>query len=416
MSSSNETLKLLVVDDDDVDRMALRRALKGSGIDFELQEVDNASLGTQLLKAKLFDCAFLDYQLPDCDGLTLVQNLRGAGVTIPLIALTGRGSEETAVGLMKAGASDYLSKSKLSSDTLVRSIQSAIRIYKAELEVELTNQRLRETNELLLQKNRELEQQREQIQRKNLQLIEVSQLKSEFLATMSHELRTPLNAIIGFSQILMRQLQNTASDRQLDMIRRVLTNGQHLLELISDILDLSKIEAGRLDLRVESLNLSELLFTTVEGLQSLADQKQLALNIDLTLADAEIANDANRLRQVITNLLSNAIKFTDSGFVSVAARDVSADCIEITVADSGIGIASENLPHIFNAFHQVDQTISRKHQGTGLGLAITHLLLEMMQGTISVDSKLGEGSQFYVRIPRQVQPSHTVSIAPQLSK
>ena len=410
MSSFDETLKLLVVDDDDVDRMALRRALKRSGLPFDLQEVDSAQLGTALLEAGSFDCAFLDYQLPDCDGLTLVQNLRGSGVQIPLIALTGQGSEETAVGLMKAGASDYLPKSKLSSETLARAIQTAIRVYKAEQEVALTNQRLREKNELLERQNQELELQREQIQRKNLQLAEVSQLKSEFLATMSHELRTPLNAIIGFSQILMRQLQGSASNRQLDMIRRILTNGQHLLELISDILDLSKIEAGRLDLRVEPIDLQELISTTVEGLRSLADQKQLELTIDSSLSDAAISNDANRLRQVITNLLSNAIKFTDQGVVSLNVQEISPETIEITVTDSGIGIAAENLPHIFNVFHQVDQSISRKHQGTGLGLSITHLLLEMMQGTISVESQVGQGSQFNVRIPRHVQPSHTVSV------
>lgn len=415
MSSFDETLKLLVVDDDDVDRMALRRALKRSGLPFDLQEVDSAKAGTSLLETEAFDCAFLDYQLPDCDGLTLVQNLRGSGIEIPLIALTGQGSEETAVGLMKAGASDYLPKAKLSGETLVRSIQSAIRVYKAEQEVALTNQRLREKNELLERQNQELEQQREQIQHKNLQLIEVSKLKSEFLATMSHELRTPLSAIIGFSQILMRQLKGSASDRQLDMIRRVLTNGQHLLELISDILDLSKIEAGRLDLRVEPLDLQELTLTTVEGLQSLADQKQLELKIDISLSDTKISNDSNRLRQVITNLLSNAIKFTDQGFVSITAQAVSPDTIKITVADSGIGIAAPNLPHIFDAFHQVDQSISRNYQGTGLGLSITHLLLDMMGGSISVDSKVGQGSQFSVQVPRHVRPSHTVSVLPQLT-
>ncbi|MEO0352265.1 MAG: ATP-binding protein, partial [Cyanobacteria bacterium P01_A01_bin.15] len=328
--------------------------------------------------------------------------LRETGVKVPLIALTGQGSEETAVNLMKAGASDYLPKSKLSSDTLTRTVQSAMRIYRAECETALANRRLRETNELLKQRNQELEKQREQIQRKNLQLVEVSQLKSEFLATMSHELRTPLNAIIGFSQILMRQLKGRANNRQLDMLQRVLTNGNQLLELISDILDLSKIEAGRLDLRMEPVNLSEVITTTAMGLQSLADQKQLDLRLDLALCDPKITNDANRLRQILTNLLSNAIKFTDDGFVSITAQEVSPDVVEIVVSDSGIGIADASLSHIFDAFHQADQSISRKHQGTGLGLSITQLLLEMMHGSITVDSEVGRGSQFRIRIPRHL--------------
>ncbi|MBE9065269.1 response regulator [Leptolyngbya cf. ectocarpi LEGE 11479] len=412
MNATDATLKLLVIDDDDVDRMALRRALQGSDVTFELQESDRAKSGIERLKTESFDCAFLDYQLPDCDGLTLVHNLREAGIKIPLIALTGQGNEETAVSLMKAGASDYLSKSKLSSEPLARMIQSNLRIYKAECETALVNQQLRDTNELLKQRNQELLEQREQIQLKNLQLIEVSQLKSEFLATMSHELRTPLNAIIGFSQILMRQLKGNASDRQLDMVRRVLTNGQHLLELISDILDFSKIEAGRLDLRIEPVNLVELISTTVEGLQSLADQKQLDLKIDLDLSDPKISNDSHRLRQIITNLLSNAIKFTDQGFVYVTAREISPDTIEISVSDSGIGIAAESLPHIFSAFHQADQSISRKHQGTGLGLSITHLLLEMMQGSISVESTVGQGSHFHVQIPRHAKVAQKASVTP----
>lgn len=411
MNGIDETLKLLVIDDDDVDRMALRRALKATETAFELQEVDRAMAGIERLKTEPFDCAFLDYQLPDCDGLTLVNKLREAGIKIPLIALTGQGSEETAVNLMKAGASDYLPKSKLSSETLARMLQSTLRVYKAECETALVNQQLRETNELLKQRNQELLEQREQIQLKNLQLIEVSQLKSEFLATMSHELRTPLNAIIGFSQILMRQLKDSASERQQDMVRRVLTNGQHLLELISDILDFSKIEAGRLELRIEPINLAELISTTAEGLQSLAEQKQLDLKIDLNLSEPKISNDSHRLRQVITNLLSNAIKFTDQGFVYVTAREVSPDTIEISVSDSGIGIAAESLPHIFSAFHQADQSISRKHQGTGLGLSITHLLLEMMQGSISVESEIDRGSHFRIRIPRHVQISQLASMA-----
>ncbi|MEM7773832.1 MAG: ATP-binding protein [Cyanobacteria bacterium P01_A01_bin.37] len=397
-----KTLRLLVIDDDDVDRMALRRSLQRSGLQFELHESNTPDAGVQLLVSELFDCAFLDYRFPTCDGLSLVSQLRESGVQTPLIVLTGQGSEETAVNLMKAGASDYLSKANLSGETLVRAIHSAIRVHRAECEAILANQKLRETNELLKQQNHELEHQREQIQQQNLQLTEVSRLKSEFLATMSHELRTPLNAIIGFSQILMRQLKNSGSDRQNDMLSRIFTNGQHLLDLINEILDLSKIESGRLDLRSESLNLEELIVTTVKSLQSLSEQKHLDLKIEIELQNPIIVNDCNRLRQILVNLLSNAIKFTDAGYVRVTAHDVTGDIIEIAVEDTGIGIEPQHIAHIFDAFHQVDQSVARSHQGTGLGLAITNLLLEMMKGKISVDSQIGQGSCFRLQIPRQI--------------
>lgn len=404
-----ETLKLLVVDDDDVDRMALRRALQRSKLTFNLQEVDSAEAGTELLKSDSFDCAFLDYQLPGADGLTLINRLRASNVKIPLIVLTGQGSEETAVSLMKAGASDYLSKAKLSSETLSRAVQSAIRLRQAEDEIALAHQRLRDTNELLKQQNQALEAQREQIQRKNLQLVEVSRLKSEFLATMSHELRTPLNAIIGFSQILMRQ-SGGSDERRQDMLSRILANGKHLLELINDILDFSRIEAGRLELRPEPLNVTDLVSSTVASLRSLAEQKQIELKTDITVSDPNIVNDPNRLRQVLTNLLSNAIKFTEIGSVCVIVRELAADTLEIAVEDTGIGIAADSLPYVFDAFRQVDQSVSRKHQGTGLGLSITSLLLEMMQGQISVESELGRGSCFKVQFPRRVRPAQTPQI------
>ncbi|MEO0458428.1 MAG: ATP-binding protein [Cyanobacteria bacterium P01_A01_bin.114] len=404
-----ETLKLLVVDDDDVDRMALRRALQRSKLTFNLQEVDSAEAGTELLKSDSFDCAFLDYQLPGADGLTLINRLRASNVKIPLIVLTGQGSEETAVSLMKAGASDYLSKAKLSSETLSRAVQSAIRLRQAEDEIALAHQRLRDTNELLKQQNQALEAQREQIQRKNLQLVEVSRLKSEFLATMSHELRTPLNAIIGFSQILMRQ-SGGSDERRQDMLSRILANGKHLLELINDILDFSRIEAGRLELRPEPLNVTDLVSSTVASLRSLAEQKQIELKTDITVSDPNIVNDPNRLRQVLTNLLSNAIKFTEIGSVCVIVLELAADTLEIAVEDTGIGIAADSLPYVFDAFRQVDQSVSRKHQGTGLGLSITSLLLEMMQGQISVESELGRGSCFKVQFPRRVRPAQTPQI------
>ncbi|NEP20093.1 MAG: response regulator [Leptolyngbya sp. SIO4C1] len=398
----DDCLRLLIVDDDEVDRMSVRRALTKSRLKFELSEVDSAEVAAAVLKESAFDCAFLDYRLPGQSGLSLVRLLRESGVRIPLIILTGQGDEETAVSLMKAGASDYISKAKISSEALSRALQAAIRIYKAEQETAMANQRLRETNELLIRKNRELELQREQIQRQNMQLTEVSRLKSEFLATMSHELRTPLNAIIGFSQILLRQTKGNLTSYQIDMVSRVLSNGQNLLALISDILDISKIEAGRLELKLEEFDLAQLIQATVDELRSLADQKELLLKVEIALEDSQICNDYQRMRQILTNLLSNAIKFTEDGCVHLKAEALPANQILLSVKDTGIGIAADQLEHIFDAFHQVDQTVTRKHQGTGLGLAITDLLLNMMQGSIAVESEYGQGSCFQIRFPRRL--------------
>ncbi|MEO0407849.1 MAG: hybrid sensor histidine kinase/response regulator [Cyanobacteria bacterium P01_A01_bin.135] len=398
-----QALKLLVIDDDELDRLALRRALQHSNFRFELQEAETAAVGTALLASQPFDCAFLDYRLPDSDGLTLVLKLRDSGLDIPLIALTGQGSEETAVSLLTAGMSDYLSKSKLSSDTLTPAIHRVIRVYRAEQEAALANKHLQHANKLLKRKNQELEVQREEIQRRNLQLIEVSRLKSEFLATMSHELKTPLNVIIGFSQVLMRRLKAGEDNRYHEMVERIFFNGQHLLMLINDILDYSKLEAGRLNLRHESVNLSDVVASVVEALRPLAKRKHIRIEKTVSLSSPILTSDGARLRQVLDNLVSNAVKFTDVGQVWVSVQELPQDTIEIAVKDTGIGIAADDLPHIFDALYQIDQTVSRKHKGTGLGLSITQLLVEMMQGGISVESSPGEGSCFTVTLPRQLQ-------------
>lgn len=404
----DDSLALLIIDDDEVDRMAVHRVLDKTELTFSLAEATSAEVALELTLDQ-FDCILLDYRLPDQDGLALVKRLRDTGSKVPLIVLTGHGDEQIAVELMKAGASDYLSKSKLSPEILQHMVRNAILVYRADQlvhradqRVALANQRLRENNELLKRQNRELEQQRQQIQRQNLQLIEVSRLKTEFLATMSHELRTPLNAIIGFSQILMRQTKGQLSDYQQNMVGRILMNGKNLLALINDVLDLSKIEAGRLDLKLEEFNLEQLIVTTVKELRTLADQKKLTLEVKIRLQDPTVLNDARRLRQVLTNLLSNAIKFTDRGSIYIKAEDISPDQIVIWVEDTGVGIAPEHLSAIFDAFHQADQTVTRRHGGTGLGLSITDLLLKMMQGTIRVSSKVNQGTTFRVELPRRV--------------
>ncbi len=280
--------------------------------------------------------------------------------------------------------------------------QAAIAIDNAQLinALEEREERLAFQNTLLSQQNQELESQRQQIQLQNLKLRESAQVKSHFLATMSHELRTPMTAIIGFSQLLQRQ---SISESQLDMVGRILTNGKNLLALINDILDLSKIEAGHLDLKLEKFNLSNLLQVTAAELRSISAQKNIELGVQCHLNNDGIVNDSARLRQVLVNLLSNALKFTDRGSVILEAKELNDDRLVITVRDTGIGIAPEDIPYIFEEFRQIDQTMTRRHAGTGLGLAITKRLVQIMNGHITVTSQAGKGSTFRLDLPREAQ-------------
>jgi signal transduction histidine kinase len=400
MDSAN--LRILIVDDDEVDRIAVRRAIKTAGIQVEVHEADTCAGAILTLKTEPFDCIFLDYRLPDQDGLALVQTIRAEGILSPLIVLTGQGDEQIAVDLMKAGASDYLAKSKISPGRLAQMLRNALRVHQAEQEAALVNQRFKESYELLIEQHQELEQQRQQIYEQNLELIQAAALKSRFLATISHELRTPLNVILGFSQMLMRPSKGSLSDKQTEMVQRIFNNGKNLLEMLNEVLDFSRIEANRLDLKPESFNLEHLITTTIDEVCSLAVLKQLTLTSQVNLQNAVVFNDPVRLRQVLVNLLSNAIKFTSSGKVWVEAQEISPDRLSITVHDTGIGIAPEHINYIFEAFRQVDQTDTRKHSGTGLGLAITQSLLQMMGGTITVASQLGQGSTFLIELPRGV--------------
>lgn len=400
----DETIKILIVDDDEVDRMAVKRALQKGGLKINLSEAKNSAAALEKLSSTSnpddFDVILLDYYLPDSNGLTLIEKLNNLDVAIPLIVLTGQGDEEIAVEIMKAGAADYLSKSRVSPQNLVQTIRSAIRVSRAEQAAALANQRLRATNELLMQKNLELKLQQQQIKLQNIQLQEASRLKSEFLATMSHELRTPMNAIMGFSQLLLRQYPDPLTEQQLNIVSRIFNNSQNLLEMINELLDFSKIEAGKFELNFREFELDRLVSLTVEELRSLAVQKKIELTTEITLKNSTIFQDYSCLKRILINLLSNAIKFTNRGSVKVKVWESQND-IAISVEDTGIGIKKEDFKRIFEAFRQADQSISRPHTGTGLGLAITDSLVKMLQGTITVESEVEVGSVFCVKIPRK---------------
>ncbi|MBD2205981.1 response regulator [Calothrix sp. FACHB-1219] len=401
-----ETLKILVVDDDEVDRMIVRRALIQAGVPIELSEVSVCNDAIHTLRNTTYDCVFLDYRLPDADGLTLIQQLRSLEIKVPIIVLTGLGDEPIAVELMKAGATDYISKARLSSERVAQVLRNAIRVHRAEMQTALAHQQLKESHEQLTRKHEELERQRQQIHLQNLRLLEASRLKSQFLATISHELRTPMNAIIGFSQILLRPKFGQLTHQQKDMVERILNNGKHLLMLLNEVLDFSKLEAGRFELKPELCDLPKIIENTVADIRSLAEAKRLSLLVDINLADPLIFNDANRLQQILVNLLSNAIKFTESGNIWVEVSEIPHNKVAISVRDTGIGIASRDFKLIFEAFRQVDQSITRKYPGTGLGLAIVDSLVRMMGGKIILKSQLRVGSLFRIELPRQVTLSN----------
>jgi signal transduction histidine kinase len=227
-----------------------------------------------------------------------------------------------------------------------------------------------------------------------------NQAKSDFLANMSHELRSPLNAIIGFSEVLNEGLAGDLSSRQKDYCAEIFNSGQHLLSLINDILDLSKIEAGKMSLELERVNLTLLL----ESCLSIVREKALVHNIALrTSIAADLGDgmvDVRKFKQMVYNLLANAVKFTpDGGSILMQAQLDPSGQLEFSVADSGIGIAEKDLPRLFTPFEQLDSSLARKFEGTGLGLSMVRRLAELHGGTVNVDSELGKGSLFMVRIP-----------------
>jgi signal transduction histidine kinase len=238
----------------------------------------------------------------------------------------------------------------------------------------------------------------QEIDEKGRELEVASRHKSQFLANMSHELRTPLNAILGYTELILDSIYGDPPDKMRAVLERVQTNGKHLLGLINDVLDLSKIEAGQLTLSLTDYSLANLVQGVYVAVEPLAAQKNLALTTNVAPSLPAGHGDERRLSQVLLNLVGNAIKFTDKGEVAIEAS-VSNGSFQVAVRDSGPGIAAADQVKIFEEFQQVDNTLTKQKGGTGLGLAISKRIVEMHGGGISVDSELGKGSTFTIRLP-----------------
>ncbi len=241
----------------------------------------------------------------------------------------------------------------------------------------------------------------DEIQDKSRQLAEASERKSQFLASMSHELRTPLNAIIGLTEMMVTNAARFGTEKALEPLRRVNAAGTHLLSLINEVLDLSKIEAGKLELNPEPVNLARLVDEVIGTAGQLAEKNNNRLIVEAQENVGALKADPMRLKQILLNLLSNACKFTKEGEVALRVRKVvdGRDWVELAVADTGIGLSAEQQAKLFQDFTQADSLTARRYGGTGLGLALSRKLARMMGGDVTVASEPGKGSVFTVRLP-----------------
>jgi signal transduction histidine kinase/ActR/RegA family two-component response regulator len=249
----------------------------------------------------------------------------------------------------------------------------------------------------------ELEILNQKLKESNAELIRANNLKSEFLANMSHELRTPLNAIIGFSELLLEHGPRSLGDSQREYVSDILSSGRHLLELINDILDLSKIEAGKMRLALDEFDLGQVAEEVMMILRVEASRKDIRLEAELETGARDVVADRAKLKQILTNLLSNAVKFTPPGGRVRLGAARRQGRLEVRVEDTGIGIRKEDQERIFAAFIQVDGSYARKYQGTGLGLTLVKRFVEMHGGTIVVESEVGKGSTFRFTLPQSAR-------------
>jgi PAS domain S-box-containing protein len=252
----------------------------------------------------------------------------------------------------------------------------------------------------------------QELEEENRQMHEANRLKSEFLANMSHELRTPLNAIIGFTELMFNGKVGPVSDDHREYLGDILDSSRHLLQLINDVLDLAKVESGKMEFRPEPVDLAKVIAEVGDILRGLASTKRIRIETDVDPSIAAAVLDPSKLKQVLYNYLSNALKFTpEAGRVVIHVVPEGADQVRIEVVDTGIGIRREHVHRLFVEFQQLDSGMAKKYAGTGLGLALTKRIVEAQGGRVGVRSELGEGSAFWAVLPRTAKDTTVVSPA-----
>jgi len=393
---------LLAIDDDPDNRAFLTKAVSKQG--FEAVTAPNATQARRQLDGRRPALIFLDVQMPEESGLALLPQMLRDFPDAVVVMMTAYGSEQVAAEALRGGADDYIGK-PIDLQRLRELLEHNLEKQRLRAERQSLVARLKDSNRYLMRQHAALRRADEEILQVNRQLEQSNRYKSEFLANMSHELRTPLNAILGFSEILLDVTMNLTPGERTEFLRNIHSSGQHLLGLINDILDLAKIEAGKMELKAEEMRVADALQEVTAILEPMARQQGLQLSLIGATEAGVIKADRSKFKQVLYNLLSNAVKFTPPpGQITITVKD-APDQLTVSVQDTGIGMKAEDLPKLFREFEQIDGSYTRRYQGTGLGLALCRRFVQMHGGRIWAESKFGKGSIFTFTIPRELRPA-----------
>ena len=391
----NESIFVLLLEDDYVDARVVKRALMnrpnlGENERFEVKDCESLAAALAAIRVSKPDVILSDINLPDSRGKETISRILEIANGVPIIALTGVDDNDFALDLVRIGAADFICKSDFSENALVRAIRYAVqrKMMARQLEESLRHKQETLAMQALAEKFKLAKNQAEL----------ANHAKSEFLANMSHELRTPLHGILSFGRLGTRRFEKVPREKLKGYFEQIVQSGETLLDLLNDLLDLSKLEAGAVGIEMEPVNIQQRLISQLNGFQSLANDKNLEFQFACPEKPPVIHADARRFDQVIRNLLSNAIKFSPSRGVIEVRVEPECDWVLIRVLDQGPGIPEGELDAIFDKFIQSSNTKTLAG-GTGLGLAITREIVGQHGGSISAVNRDPQGTEFQVRMP-----------------
>ncbi|AKG20806.1 hybrid sensor histidine kinase/response regulator [Calothrix sp. 336/3] len=400
INNGNTPIEIVVIDDTPANLHLLTNLLKENG--YLVRPFPSGKLGIVGIQHAAPALILLDIQMPNMNGYEVCQQLKANETTrdIPVIFISALDEILDKVKAFTVGGVDYITKPFQTEEVLAR--------ISTHLDLSRLQKLLKQENYLqaqqLAEQNRQLQKINRLLEKTNEELIQSTRLKDEFLATMSHELRTPLNAILGMTESLQEEIFGEINEKQFQALATVERSGNHLLELINDILDVSKIVSGQIELNYTNTAIIPLCQQSLEFIQPQASKKSIHLESKVPVDLPNFRMDERRIRQVLINLLNNAVKFTPEGGaitleVIYPITIQQQNYLQIFVKDTGMGIAAEDIKRVFEPFIQLDSNLNRKYEGTGLGLTLVKRIVELHGGEVSLTSELGVGSCFAIALP-----------------